>query len=206
MTKKCLVYGASGHGKVVADIIKLQKEYQCIEFYDDNRALMGQTLNGYPILSELRKAKSSSLIIAIGNNSIRKSIFFQCRDNYYSFAIGIHPNAILSDNSTVGSGSVLMAGVVINSSTKVGLNSIINTHTSIEHDCIIGDHVHIAPGTTICGGSIVGDNTFIGAGSTIIENITIGKNVIVGAGSVVISPIADNQTVVGVPGKPLVKN
>lgn len=197
-----IIYGASGHAKVVIDLVEKQGLYQIVFIIDDNPELKGKLFFSYPVLGgkdELLKNSDSynKILIAIGKNRIRCSVAQWLIKHGYELASAIHPSAQIGRDVSVGGGSVIMANAVINSATTIGENVIVNTGASIDHDCEIHDGVHIAPGTTICGSVRVGELTFVGAGSTVIQNITLGKEVFVGAGTTVYKNVEDSQKIVG---------
>ncbi len=183
------IYGASGHGKVVADIAKLC-DYQKIIFIDDAK-------EGLPTLEEFQKRYNYPIAWGIGDNETRR----QKAPLIEHFATLIHPNAVVAESARIGEGSVVMAGAVINPDATVGAHTIINTGAVVEHDCLIGDFVHIAPNCALAGGVQVGDATFIGIGSNVIQNVHIGSEVLVGAGSVVLEDIDNGLIAYGVPAK-----
>jgi sugar O-acyltransferase (sialic acid O-acetyltransferase NeuD family) len=204
MKEKIFVFGASGHAKVVIDIIERQGLYEIAFLVDDDPALKGRQVYGYPVLGGKEDLLASDIrlgIVAIGSNRARSAVAAWLRENGFGFVSAIHPSAQLARGVTVGSGSVVMAGAVINSDSTIGYEAIVNTRVSIDHDCTIGDGVHLAPGSTLCGTVTVGEGTFVCAGATIIPNLTIGSNVTVGAGSTVIRDVPDGVTVVGSPAK-----
>jgi sugar O-acyltransferase (sialic acid O-acetyltransferase NeuD family) len=206
MREKIFVYGASGHGKVVIDIIERQGLYDIDFLVDDDLTLKGQSFLGYPVLGgkdDLLGSDARLGIVAIGSNRARSAVGTWLRENGFDVVTAIHPSAQLARGVTVGSGSVVMAGVVINSDSTLGYDVIVNTRASIDHDCTIGDGVHLAPSSTLCGTVTIGAGTFVCAGATIIPNLTIGSNVTVGAGATVIRDVPDNATVVGLPAKAL---
>ena len=200
-----IVIGASGHAKVVIDLIEKQGQFLVTGLIDDNPALNGQDIYGYKVLGNKEKLQSQYVkqcVVAIGDNQVRDDIAQWLAKNDCALAKAvIHPSAQLARGVLIGDGSVVMAGSVVNSDTVIANNSIINTGATIDHDCTIGNAVHIAPGATICGGVSVGDLTLIGAGAVICPNVKIGKNVIVGAGATVLRNIAENVSVVGTPAK-----
>lgn len=206
MKEKIFVFGASGHAKVVIDVIERQGLYDIVFLVDDDPALKGTHFYGYPVIGgkqELLEARVQICggIVAIGSNRARIAVAQWLSDSGFPLVSAIHPFAQLGRGSTVAVGTVIMAGAVINSDTHIGRNVIVNTRASIDHDCIIGDGVHIAPGATLCGTVSVGTGSFICAGATVIPNLTIGNNVIVGAGSTVISNVPDKVIAVGSPAK-----
>ena len=205
MSKDVIIIGAGGHAKVIADIIYKSGD-NLIGFLDDNLANKGKEIYlGKKVLGttkDIENYNKNYFVIGIGNNSIRKKIN---NENNLKLYTAIHPSAIIAQDVKIGTGSVIMAGVVINPGTVIGKNCIINTCSSLDHDNLLEDYVHISPGAHLAGTVSVKEKTWIGAGSTIINNITINQNNIIGAGSVVIKNIEEeNGTYVGVPVKKLI--
>ncbi|MGV6945623.1 acetyltransferase [Sphingobacterium kyonggiense] len=196
---KISVFGASGHAKVILDIIELNKI--SIENVFDADHVKTSLLN-YSVNHDLKQVKSNTFV-AIGNNSIRKRIVEQYDLTPDSL---IHPSAVISKYVGMGIGSVVMAGVSINADSKIGDHCILNTNCSVDHDCIIEDYVHISPNASLAGNVQIGEGTHVGIGSTIIQGIKVGRNCIIGAGTVIIKDVPDNSVVVGNPGKVIKKN
>ena len=198
MVKKITIIGASGHGKVVADIAKLNG-YDEIVFLDDNEAV---TFCGrYQVVGTCSKLAyvDHDVFVAIGNAGIRKRIMEQYPDK--SFPVLIHPHAVISDSVKIGKGTVIMAGAVVNSDSVIGEGYIINTTCSVDHDCIVGDYVHVAVGAHLCGTVSVGGETWIGAGSIVSNNVSVCAGCMIGAGSVVVKDITEKGIYMGLPAK-----
>lgn len=190
-----VIFGASGHGKVVFDIICDEGKYIVDKFIDDNPST--NLFCGIPLEKSNKETVDKPMIIAIGNNFTREKVSHR----FKKYITTIHPTAYISKYTKIDYGSVIMPGVVINSSCKIGRHCILNTNCSIDHDCAIEDFVHISPNVGLAGNVHIGARTHIGIGTNIIQGIKIGKNVTVGAGSVIIRDIPDNAVVVGNPGK-----
>lgn len=209
MKERVFVFGASGHAKVVIDIIEQQGRYDIAFLADDDLSLKGRQIYAYPVIGgkdDLLATDIRKGIVAIGSNRARRAVAAWLTANGFEMITAIHSSAQIARGVTVGSGTVVMAGAVINSDTTIGYDVIVNTRSSIDHDCTIGDGVHIAPGSTLCGSVTVGEGSFICAGSTIIPNLTIGSHVTVGAGSTVIRDVPDGVTAVGSPAKILTQD
>ena len=202
--KRLAIIGASGHGKVVAEIAQLSGWSEIVFFDDDlkKKKLENWSVNGDMKMLISQMSNFDGCIVAIGDNRIRSEkielILSKSVSNLTSI---IHPSAIVSHYSEIGVGSVIMAGSVINPFSKIGISSIINTGSIIEHDNLLQDYVHVSPGVNIAGGVNIGKCSWIGIGASIKQNITIGENVIIGAGSVIVENVLDNTTVFGVPAK-----
>lgn len=190
-----ILYGASGHGKVIKEIVE-DNDGIVEAFVDDNFAI--KEFSGLPVLHEVDDSKK--VIISIGVNATRKRIVE--KQNCH-FGVAIHSSAIVSPSVEIGEGSVVMAGAIINAGVKIGKHCIVNTGASIDHECVIGDYVHIAPHATLCGQVHVGEGSLVGVGASVIPCIHIGDWSIIGAGAAVINNIDNNMKVGGVPAKPL---
>lgn len=199
--RKLVIIGASGHGKVVADIAQ-KNGYNEILFLDDNDNLT--QCGTFPVVGKVKDCllyADADFFVAIGNANIRKNIQTKLQQANCSIAILIHPKAVIADTVTIGRGTAIMAGAVINSDTQVGEGCIINTCSSIDHDCIINNYVHVSVGSHLAGTVEIGEKTWIGAGATVINNIKICKECMIGAGAVVVKEINENGTYMGVPAK-----
>jgi UDP-N-acetylbacillosamine N-acetyltransferase len=187
------IYGASGHGLVLADIAMACK-YDNIIFIDDGN-------NEYLSFEDVKNNSDIPIALAIGNNKIRKKLFDRVAENGFEIISLIHPTAIISSSATIGIGTVVMSNVVVNANSQIGDGVILNTGCIIEHENTIDDFVHISPNVALAGNVSVGQFTHIGIGSNVIQGIIIGKNNIIGGGSVVIENVRNNKTLVGVPAR-----
>jgi sugar O-acyltransferase (sialic acid O-acetyltransferase NeuD family) len=192
-----LLYGASGHSKVICSIFEAMKvRVDCI--FDDYKKI--NLLDNYKVLSVYSHdyKPNFSLLISIGDNKTRKKISERV---FHSFSTAIHPTSIVDKITHIDNGTAIFHGVIIQRDVKIGKHCIINTNASIDHECKIDDFVHIAPSATLCGNIQVGEGTLVGANATILPNIQIGKWCIIGAGAVITKNIPDHSFVCGVPGK-----
>jgi sugar O-acyltransferase (sialic acid O-acetyltransferase NeuD family) len=189
MTDALVLVGASGHGKVVIDIVERQGRYRIVSLVDDNPALHGKTFFGYRVAgaveSVLSAAERPLMIVSIGDNAARQRIAARLGAAGFGFALAVHPHAQIGRGATLGAGSVVMAGAVVNADARIGENVIINTGASVDHDCIVESGAHIAPGARLCGGVRVGAGTLVGAGSVLVPGVQVGANTVVPAGTTV---------------------
>lgn len=185
------LYGASGHAKVIIDILKASGVKVDALFDDD---LSVSELMGIQVKHEWNQ--ESPLIISIGNNLSRKQIAEKLCCEY---GVAIHPSSIISPYATVGEGSVIMQGTIIQSSARVGKHCIVNTGASIDHECVVEDYAHVSPNATLCGNVYVAEGAWIGAAAVVAPGVKIGKWSVVGAGSVVVSDVPDGVVAYGNP-------
>ena len=202
--QRLAILGASGHGKVVADIAECCG-WQHIDFFDDawsdfdvneHWEIIGDTAVLVQALSQY-----SGVIVAIGDNRIRAAKFeLLLKANAQMISL-IHPDTVISRYSSIGVGSVVMAGVVVNIDTTIAEGAILNTGCSIDHDCSLGCFVHVSPGARLAGNVSVGDESWIGIGATVRQSIAISSKVMVGAGAAVVNDLPSGVTALGVPAK-----
>ena len=185
------LYGASGHAKVIIDILKANG-MEIEGLLDDNPDVT--ELMGYKVLHGVNDV--SSLIISIGNNRIRKMIAQRLETR---FEKAVHPSAIMSPSANVGDGTVVMQGAIVQACAEIGKHCIVNTGASVDHECVLEDYVHVSPHSTLCGNVHVGEGSWIGAGTTVIPGVKIGKWSVIGAGSVVVRDIPDGVVAYGNP-------
>ncbi len=199
--RNILILGAGGHGKVVSEIARLN-EYSEIAFLDDNpgRLVCGKypVLGKFDILKEIEN-RFTHIFIAVGNTNIRERLLRLVDNNRLTTLI--HPKAIVSNETVIGKGSVVMAGSVINPGVHIGDGCIINTCASVDHDSYIGDIVHISVGVHISGTVNIGEKTWLGIGALVSNNVNICGNCMIGAGAVVIKDIDIPGTYIGIPAK-----
>jgi sugar O-acyltransferase (sialic acid O-acetyltransferase NeuD family) len=196
------IIGAGGHGKVSAYIADKMNLWGSIKFLDDN--VKGSVLD-YQIIDKVDIHKyvgnKSDFFVAIGDNTIRKKITDNLIQNKGILVNLIDVTATISSKTVIGTGTIIMPGVIINPSTIIGNGAIINSGAIIEHDCNLGDFVHISSNATLSGNVKIDCNVWIGANATIINNIYIASDIIIGAGAVVIKDITESGVYVGIPAK-----
>lgn len=183
------LYGASGHGKVIKEILEVQG-ISVDAFIDDNQEI--RELCGLPVLHSAESI--SEIIVSIGSNRVRKIVAERLTCD---FKTAIHPSAVISPSVEIGEGTVVMAGALINAESSIGKHCIINTGVSVDHECVLEDYVHVSPHATLCGDVHVGEGTWVGAGTTVIQGVRIGRWCMIGAGSVVTKDIPDGYLAVG---------
>jgi len=202
-----VIYGAGDHGRVVAEMIELLGGYCITGFVDDDVALQGQYVEGYPVLGDrtvLRELPGKGVgrcIIAIGNNAVRRELAPVVEGLGLGLITVIHPTAQISRRATVGQGTLVEACSVVKTGSAVGRLGIINSCVSIGHDVVLGEGVQISPGVSIGGWVEIGDGTLVGMGASVIPKVRIGNNVVIGANAAVIRDLPDNVVAVGVPAR-----
>lgn len=207
--KKIVVVGASGHAKVIVDIIQQENKSKIVGFLDRFQQ-KGATQFGYPILGsdedlpELMSAFDiSGVVVGIGDNFNRAAVAKRISESIpgISFVAAIHPRASIAHGVSVGEGSVVMAGASINPSCSIGRLCILNTNSSLDHDSVMEDFSSLGPGVSTGGNCQIGQYSAIGIGATLVHNVMIGEHAVIGAGSVVMKSIDSFAVAYGVPAR-----
>lgn len=210
--KKIAVYGASGLGREVLQLInhinQVQLEWEPIGFFDDGRN-KGEIIHELPVLGGEAEINSWSdeiaVIMAIGSTQIKKRIFAGIKNSRVYFPSLIHPYVKLMQSNSVhiGEGTVITSGCIITVDVIIGKHVLLNWNTTVGHDSQIGDYSSIMPAVNISGEVNIGEGVFIGTGAQVVNQKSIGSNSIIGAGAVVTKDIPSNCTAVGVPAVPI---
>ena len=188
------IIGGGGHGSVVADIIEKLPQFNLIGFLDA-RHEPGSKILGYEVLGtpdsltlQILQHDLQGIVIAVGDNWIRSTLFefVRATSTEIDFPAIIHPSAQIGKNVTIGQGTVVMPGVVVNSNVQIGDFCIVNTNASLDHDTTIGQFVSFAPKSCTGGGASIGNFSAICLGTNVIDRITIGEHTVIGAGSTVL--------------------
>jgi sugar O-acyltransferase (sialic acid O-acetyltransferase NeuD family) len=206
--QKIFVYGAGGHGKVVADILLARKDPRFFAgFIDDRPELQSSTTLGLSVCGDgqwLRNVASNQRVgvaLGIGDNFARQRVVESCLAWGIELLTVVHPTASVSASAQLGLGTLVMAQAAINPDARVGSGAIVNTCASVDHDVEIGDFAHVGPKAAMGGASRLGLLSFLGMGAIVIHCAAVGARSIVGAGAVVVRDIPDGVIAIGVPAR-----
>lgn len=207
-TAGCVILGAGGHARVVLDALVAQARWQRFAFLDRDPALRGRMIAGVPVAGDdddLIHAGDNGFthfivgVGGIGDNTSRQKLYEKGLASGLAPATVLHPTVHVAASCTVGDGTAVLAGAIVNPDAAIGRNVVLNTGCIVEHDCRIGDHVQVSPGAIVLGGVSVGRLAYIGAGAVLIQGVRIGEGAVVGAGAVALADVPDGARAVGVP-------
>jgi sugar O-acyltransferase (sialic acid O-acetyltransferase NeuD family) len=202
-TRRIAVIGAGGHAAVVASTL-LAAGYEVAGFFDDAPDSWGTRILDLPVLGPVRQVPDSGCthgIIAIGDNRVRKSL---AQKVPLEWITAVHPFAWVHSEATLGPGTIVCAGSVVQPGARIGSHVILNTRSSVDHHARVGDYAHLAV-AHMAGGASIGEGVFMALGSIVLPKIHVGAWATVGAGAIVTKEVAAETTVVGIPARPLVR-
>ena len=197
---RLILIGAGGHARSCIDVIEQQGQYQIAGLIGMPDEVKTQHL-GYAVigtdndLPELTKTYQYALITVgqIQTAEHRIRLYHQAIQLGFQLPIIIAPTAHVSRHATLGEGSIVMHGAIINAGARVGNNCIINNSALMEHDTTVEDHCHISTGAILNGDVSIGTGSYIGSGCVIKEGVAIGKGCLVGMGLTVRHNLSDNS-------------
>ncbi|GGE39596.1 acetyltransferase [Actibacterium pelagium] len=204
---RCVILGSGGHGRAVAGLAQLIQGLDVVGVLDEFAGSKGEKVSGIPVvgiyadLPILLREGIDSVLIAVGNNTRRASLFQMAQDLGADLPSLCHPSAVVEPSATIGKGSYIGAMSYVGVEANVRNGVLVNTRVSIDHECQIDDFVSIAPASTIAGRSRIEVNACVGMGCSIADRVNVGASTIVGAGAVVLSDIPANAFAVGIPAK-----
>ena len=204
MTKKLAILGAGGHSKVVAETARTLG-WSDIYFFDAAFGSPRMTSRSEVIGNDAdlfsRRKDFPNVVVALGNNELRIGKIRELRSLGFLAPVLVHPRAYVAADVSLGPGTVVFAGAVVQPATTIGEGCIINTGASIDHDCVLGYGVHVCPGARIAGGVVIGDLGWIGIGSSISHCLKLGESVTLGAGAALVNDAQTGLTYLGVPAR-----
>jgi len=178
MKDKIVVIGGGGHAKVIISILKKLNQYNIVGYTDPGNKveILGVLHLGND--EEFLNKKGNIVFAAVGigeniNKSLKKSIIEKYKKSGFHFPSIISPLAIINEEVSIGEGTVILDGVIINPCTKIGDFVTIYSNCVIEHDSIIENYVYLAPAVNMCGGVIIGADSTIGNGVSIKDCVKI---------------------------------
>ncbi len=201
-----IVFGAGGHGRVVADAALASGAWRAVVATDRDPAQWNaELLPGVPVLpldAVAALPAPLALHIAIGTNAYRRAEAARLRD-LAPLASVIHPHASVAVTARIGVGCLLTAQCVVGPLARLGAGVIVNHGAVVDHDCDVDAWAHIAPGARLGGAVRVGEAALVGAGSTVLRNLSIGAEATLGAGAVALCDLPPAQSWAGVPASRL---
>jgi UDP-perosamine 4-acetyltransferase len=200
LTKPFILVGASGHARVLADLI-LAVGGRLLGVVDRG-ASPGAWHFGIPMLGDDAMLadyppEAVDLVLGIGampGRDLRASVL--ARLAAYSFPDLIHPSACVAREVHLGGGAQVMAGVVIQTGCRLGAHVIVNTRASLDHDCELAEHAHIAPGAVLCGDVRIGARALVGPGAVVARGVRVGAGAVIGAGASVVRDVPEGARVI----------
>lgn len=207
MTRPLLLLAASGLAREAAVVARAIGDYEVIGFLDDNDSLWGTTFEGTSVLGGfdlLSTHADAHVVLCAGRGAARAAIAARLSAAGFDdarYATLVHPDATVSDESTVGAGTIVMAGAVLTTTVSVGRHVVLMPNVTLTHDNVLAECVTVAAGVSLGGWVHLGARSYVGMNASVRERVRLGEDVVVGMGAVVLRDVADGDTVIGNPAR-----
>lgn len=200
------LFGAGGHGRAVAEVIRRVGEHEIACVLDDGQtgtACGAPIVGGRGELAALVDRGISAGVVAVGNNADREIITTLAEAAGLSLVTVVDPSAVVAGDATLGAGTILMPMSMAGAAASLGRGVILNTAATVDHDCTVGAFAHVSVGAHLSGDCHVGTRSTVGIGASVTGGVTIGARAIIGAGAAVVSDIPAGVVAAGVPARRL---
>ncbi|MFD1146757.1 NeuD/PglB/VioB family sugar acetyltransferase [Saccharothrix hoggarensis] len=204
-----LLVGGGGLAREVLAAVRLTPDrWLPLGALDDDPARHGADLDGLPVLggTDLVHTSDAAVVACVANAHRprgRLGVVARLGLRDHRWATVVHPAASVAAGTTLGPGTVLLAGAVVTAPVRIGAHVVAMPHTLITHDCEVHDGVTFA-GRASLGGSVrVGAGAYLGQASAVREGASIGAGAVVGMGSVVLTDVPAGEVWVGNPARRL---
>jgi sugar O-acyltransferase (sialic acid O-acetyltransferase NeuD family) len=202
--KPILLVGGGGHCHSCIDVIEVERAFSIQGVVEQSSDSPVQVL-GYPVVGvdadlALLLESTPSALVTVGqvkSPTARMILHDLLVSLGADLPVIISPSGYVSTHASVGEGTIVMHGAIVNALASVGRNCIVNSQSLIEHDAVVMDHCHISTGARINGGAEVGSGSFIGSGAVLREGVRVGPNCVIGAGTIVVEDLPASTRYVG---------
>jgi acetyltransferase EpsM len=198
---RIVIVGAGAQGRIVADILQSAGNPP-VAFVDDTPSLHGTSILGVPVIgASCAEIDHDAIIVAIGDNHLRRVVTERLTGSGERLASAIHPFTSIARSATIGDGSMISAGAIVLPRAVLGRGVLLNTKASVDHDTIVGDFAHVSAGGTVGANCRIGEETLIALGASVVSQCTVGARTVIGGGAVVVRDIRDDVIAFGVPAR-----
>jgi sugar O-acyltransferase (sialic acid O-acetyltransferase NeuD family) len=201
--------GAGGHATALLDAIHSDPRLELTALVDDDPALAGGELLGFPVLTSeaLDRFWGDGVrhaFVGVGgvrSSAPRRAAFARLVEAGFELPVIVHASAVVSPWAHLARGVQILASARVNAGAELENGAIVNSCALVEHECRIGAHAHVGPGVLLAGRAEVGEGAHVGIGAVVIEGVTIGEEALVAAGAVVVKDVEPGTRVAGVPAR-----
>jgi sugar O-acyltransferase (sialic acid O-acetyltransferase NeuD family) len=207
-TSDLVIVGAGGAGSEARWIAGIMRPaFACVGFLDDNSERWGATNDGLPILGGVARAAAlvdperTLVHVAVGRGAARARLVAILKTQGFAFATLIHPQSVIAESATIGTGTMIGPFAVLAPHVKVDEHVLVNSHVGVGHHATVGAYSTLCPGVRVSGHCVVGKGVFLGSNAVILPGMAIGDGATVAASSMVVRRVAPRHTVMGVPAR-----
>lgn len=146
-------------------------------------------------ISDYLPGPEETILLAIGNPSIRRSVHEHLHAVGSRFISYIHSSAYVASSASFGEGVVVCPNCVINCGAVLEDYSVVNVFGSVGHGARVGAFSVLSPYAALNGDARIGTDCFLGTRATVFPGISLGDKCIVDTHSYVKANTSDKQIV-----------
>ncbi|GAA1822256.1 NeuD/PglB/VioB family sugar acetyltransferase [Microlunatus capsulatus] len=209
MSDSVILVAAGGLAREVVAALETSTDLKVVGLVDDDPVRHGTTVGGHPVLGgteALHDHSEALLVLCAGRGQGRRALAERlARDGVSAdrWATVVDPSVRVPDSCRVGSGSVLLAGVVLTSDVVVGRHVVVMPQVTLTHDDEVEDYATLCAGVRLGGGVRVGSAAYLGMSSSVRQGVEVGAGATLGMGAVLLQDLPAGQTWAGVPARSL---
>lgn len=182
--EKIIIYGSKDFAQNLRNLVGICG-HTFIGFIDDFEPNKESVLGTFKDLISKYSPEEYKIINGLGYNNLKARWDLQIKLNKHQYKTInlIHPQAIVDNNSYIGSGNIIMAGAIVEMNSRLNDLVVMWPGAILNHDSEIGNNCFLSPGSNICGFVKVQENCFIGASAVVVNNLIVPANTFIKAGS-----------------------
>ncbi len=197
---------AGGLAREAAEAARAGDRWDPVGYVDDDPASHGTTRTGLPVLGplDLLAGSEARVVLCAGSGAARLRIAGRLAETGLAaerYATVRHPSVHVPGSCSVGTGSILLAGVVLTADVHLGEHVVAMPNAVLTHDDDVADAVTLCAAVALAGRVRVGTGAYLGAGAVVRENLRVGAGAVLGQGTVVLNDVPDDEVWVGNPAR-----
>lgn len=204
--KDLILVAASGLAREV--LAMSQSAYRVVGVVDDDPSIHGTELGDVEIFAAIDRVchLSASLVVCVGSGRGRRAIVERLAAHGVGpgrYATLIDDSVRLPSRSSIGNGTIILAGTVLTTDIVIGDHVVIMPNCTLTHDDIVDDFATLAAGVAVGGVVRIGEAAYLGMNSSIRQRVSVGAGATVGMGAAVLGDVPAGETWAGVPARAL---
>jgi sugar O-acyltransferase (sialic acid O-acetyltransferase NeuD family) len=204
-----VIFGTSEQSSVTWHYMSHSDAFNVVGFTVDSCFRTKDELHGLKVVDfecvqDMFSPLDHQMIIPLGwtsMNRLRAEKVEEAVKKGYTIASYIDNKAIVYENFTAKSNTIIQPGVIIAPFAEIGANCSVRSGSIISHHVHIGDHCFIATGVTVSGNARIGERSVLGVACVIRDGVRVAPGSFIGAGAVVVADTQPNGFYVGVPAR-----
>lgn len=201
--RRLVLIGAGMAANQVIDILLHDEAQQAVAIVDDDRARLGEAIDGVPVIGSSDRAIElfeqgavDAAVITVGTSvTARTRLRETCAQAGLPLSNVIDPSVRITSGVRIGAGNIICANCHFGVGTIIGDNNLISAHNSFDHHSELGSDITTGPACVTSGLVKIGDGCRFGMGVFIEPRVTIGAGAQIASGAVIVGSVPPDHAV-----------